>query len=125
MNRVLLLFLAVTTAHAHEGHKRPPASAESERRLVGEVVDLTCFLDHESRGEKHASCAKKCISAGNPVGILAGGKLYVVIRAEHEPPNELLAPFAGQMVVVTGRRIERAGLRAIDIEAVEAAPLKR
>jgi hypothetical protein len=87
----------------HEGHHA------SSGKLTGEVVDITCYLDHESHGEKHATCAQKRIEKGMPVGIVADGKLYVVIVSGHESPNAKLAPYAGKLVTVTGKRLERDG----------------
>ena len=86
-----------------------------------EVVDITCYLDHESKGDKHSSCAQKCIESGMPVGIVAAGKLYAVIVSSHESPNAKLAPFAGKLVTITGKVLERDGLRAVDMEDVQPA----
>jgi len=114
----LCALLLATSAWAHEGHH---AKKPADGKLTGEVVDITCYLDHESKGEKHASCAQKCIEKGLPVGIVADGKLYAVIVSSHEPPNAKLAPFAGKLVTITGKVLERDGLRAIDMEDVKPA----
>jgi hypothetical protein len=111
----LALVLVSAAALAHEGHH---ATKKSDARLTGEIVDITCYLDHESKGEKHASCARKCIEGGMPVGIIADGQLYVVIMSGHQSPNAKLAPYAGRLVSMSGKRIERDGLRAIDMEDV-------
>jgi hypothetical protein len=119
--RILSPFLLICTltgaAFAHEGHH----GKTTEGKLTGEVVDLTCYLDHESRGEKHASCAQKCIEKGMPVGIVADGKLYAVIVSSHESPNAKLAPYAGKVVTITGKVLEKEGMRAIDMEDVQPA----
>jgi hypothetical protein len=109
-----------TAAAAHEGHHHDDAAAASGK-LTGEVVDITCYVDHQSHGEKHAACAQKCISAGNPVGIVVAGKLYVVIQDNHESPNAKLAPFAGKLVTLTGKRLEKDGLHVFDLESVAPA----
>ena len=119
MTKVTFVFLLlVSAASAHEGHhaKRPAGG-----NLTGEIVDITCYLDHESKGEKHSACARKCIESGMPVGIVAGGKLYAVIVSSHESPNAKLAPYAGKLVTITGKVVERDGLRAIDMEDVQPA----
>lgn len=110
--------LAAGPATAHEGH----AHRAKDAPLVGEVVDITCYLDHESKGEKHATCAEKCITGGLPVGLLVGAKLYLIVMSDHTTPNAKLAPFAGKRVTVTGQRMERNGMRAIDLDTVELAP---
>ena len=104
-------------AAAHEGHEHPTTSA----KLTGEVVDITCLMDHDSRGDQHAACAQKCIAKGLPVGLLVGHKLYAVILSSHESPNETLAPFAGKLVTMTGTVVEKDGMRVIDMATVEPA----
>jgi hypothetical protein len=114
----LLLSLAAAPAFAHEGHH---GKKQPEGKLTGEVVDITCYLDHDSKGDKHASCAQKCIDKGMPVGLVADGKLYLVVVSSHESPNAKLAPFAGKMVTISGKQTERDGMRAIDMEDVQPA----
>ena len=113
----LFITALATTASAHEGHDKKAKTGT----LTGEVIDITCYLDHESSGEKHAACAQKCITAGNPVGILANDIVYVVVMGSHESPNAKLAPFAGKMVKVTGKQIEKDGIHAIDLETIAPA----
>jgi hypothetical protein len=114
----LVVMTSGAVAGAHEGHDHAAKSGT----LTGEVVDITCFMDHDSKGEKHAACAAKCIQQGLPAGLLVGNKLYVVILGNHQSPNEKLAPLAGKLVTMTGTIIEKDGLRAIDMESV--APQK-
>jgi hypothetical protein len=119
MNKLIVgiaLSLAAATAGAHEGHHHAKKTVD---KLTGEVIDITCYLDHDSVGAKHADCARKCIERGMPVGLLVNGKVYNVIVSSHESPNAKLAPFAGQVVTVTGKTIEKNGLRAIDMEDVQ------
>jgi hypothetical protein len=110
---VAALSLLAAVAGGHEGHH---AKAD---QLTGEVIDLTCYLDHGSVGPKHAECARKCIERGLPVGLLVNGKVYNVIISSHEAPNAKLAPYAGQMVTITGKTIVKNGTRAIDMEDVK------
>lgn len=92
-------------------------SADSDsgtKTVTGEVVDLMCYLDHGAKGEKHASCAQKCIKSGGPVGLLtSSGDLYLVI-GEHKPMNEELAPKAAQTVTLKGKVVERHGMKMIE-----------
>jgi hypothetical protein len=120
MNKSLVAFalsLAAATAGAHEGHHTKKAA----NKLTGEVIDITCFLDHDSVGAKHAGCARKCIESGMPVGLLVDGQVYNVIVSTHESANAKLAPYAGQIVTITGKTISKNGVRAIDMESVEPA----
>lgn len=113
----LVLALAAP-AMAHGDHDE-----SKEVNLTGEVVDLTCFMDHDSKGARHASCARKCIEKGMPVGLLSGDTLYTVIISSHESPNAKLAPLAGKMVTIHGAVTVKNGMHVIDMESVaEVSP---
>ncbi len=88
------------------------AGAET-KTVTGEVVDLMCYLDHGAKGEKHKSCAEKCIKSGGPVGLLSGEDLYLVI-GEHKPINDELAAKAAQNVTLKGKVVERNGMKMIE-----------
>jgi hypothetical protein len=111
-----------------DGAKKPAADAPKKAdKLTGEVVDITCFAQHEAKGDKHASCAAKCLAAGMPAGIVADGKLYVVTMKDHTAPNAKLAAWAGKEVTAMGARIEMSGAHIFEIDTVEpaAAPAKK
>ena len=94
------------------------ALAQENTSIKGEVVDLMCYLDHGAHGDKHASCAEKCIKSGGPVGILtADKKLYLVI-GEHKPMNDELAALAGKTVTLTGKVVSRDGMNMIESAVV-------
>ena len=110
--------------HGHGGHEHGhDASVLQEDTLTGEVVDVFCYLDHgeDGLGEKHASCAKKCIKSGLPVAIKVGDQLYLASLADHEPANALLADYAAQQVTVHGKVMERDNQKFIAISHVEQA----
>jgi hypothetical protein len=118
---MMALFLVAisSAASAHEGHHH---AKTKEVTLTGEVVDITCFVDHDGTGEKHASCAQKCISGGNPVGLLVKDTLYLIVMSSHEPPNAKMAPYAGKLVQVTGKAAAKNGIHVLDLETVADAP---
>jgi hypothetical protein len=93
----------------------PVSSARAQdQTLTGEVVDLMCYLDHGAKGEKHAGCAKTCISKGGPVGLLTtDGTLYLVI-GQHKPINDQLADVAAQTVTLKGKVVEKSGMKMIE-----------
>ncbi len=87
--------------------------------ITGEVVDLMCYLDHGARGEKHKSCAEKCIKSGGPVGLLTSdGQLYLVI-GEHKPMNKELAAKAADTITLKGKVVERNGMKMIENAEIE------
>jgi hypothetical protein len=91
-----------------------PSVRAEDQTLTGEVVDLMCYLDHGAKGDKHAGCAKTCISKGAPVGLLtADGKLYLVI-GQHKPINDQLAEVAAQTVTLKGKVVEKNGMKMIE-----------
>jgi hypothetical protein len=106
---------AITPAFAHEGedHKGETKS------ITGEVVDMACYVDHGATGEKHADCAKKCISMGLPVGIKStDGTTYLII-ADHKPMNKELAEYAAKTITVKGKVTERDGIHLIENAEIE------
>jgi hypothetical protein len=97
---------------AHEGEDH--AAKGEEKTVKGEVVDMACYVDHGATGEKHADCAKKCISMGLPVGIKGeDGKTYLLI-GEHKPMNSELAEYAAKTITVKGKFASRDGVNMIE-----------
>src|SRR5713101_2509442 len=112
------------TSHliAHEGHehgeKDAMASGET-KKITGEVIDMACYIDHNATGEKHADCAKKCISSGLPVGLKADdGKTYLLI-GEHKPLNSELAQYAAKKITVEGKVTSRDGVNMIEKAVIQ------
>jgi hypothetical protein len=103
--------------------EKPAAHAEKKAsdKITGEVVDITCYASHGAKGDKHASCAQKCLSAGMPAGILAEGKLYVATMKDHSAPTTKLSSLAGKMVTAVGSHFEKDGTHIFEIDTVEAA----
>ncbi|MBV9009581.1 MAG: hypothetical protein JO354_10520 [Verrucomicrobia bacterium] len=87
--------------------------ASATKEVTGEVVDMMCYVDHNAMGEKHASCAAKCIRGNGPVGIVSDGKAYIVV-GEHKPMNAELAEYAGKTVTIKGKMAERSGIAMIE-----------
>ena len=119
----VLLLAGAGAVWAHEGHEeQEEAMAPGEQELVGEVVDVNCYLSHgkEGLGAGHADCAKKCIKNGLPVAIKVGDKLYLATMADHTSANKALAQYAGQQIEVHGKVLEGDGQRLVAISAIEA-----
>ena len=103
----------------HEGHERKAGDADAAKdtkdvTIKGEVLDMACYIDHGATGEKHADCAKKCITSGLPVGIKGeDGKTYLLI-GEHKPMNTELAEYAAKTITVKGKLSSRDGINMIE-----------
>jgi hypothetical protein len=105
---------------AHPGHdeKEDPDKGET-KKISGEVVDMACYVDHNATGEKHADCAKKCITSGLPVGLKADdGKTYLLI-GEHKPLNSELAEYAAKKITVEGKVVSRDGINMIENAVIQ------
>jgi hypothetical protein len=98
-------------ALAEESKEKLDASAT--KTVTGEVVDLMCYADHNATGEKHASCAAKCIKGGGPVGIVSDGKAYLVV-GDHKPMNDQLSELAGKTVTLKGKIADRGGIAMLE-----------
>ena len=102
-------------AHSHEQQGRKAA------QITGLVVDIACFVGHDSSGPKHAKCAEACARAGNPLAIYdeATKTLYLPVSLDHKNPNTKLMKYIETKVKVAGTVMEKAGLKGIAIEKVE------
>lgn len=92
--------------------------------LTATVVDLSCKIVNNASGPDHTQCAQVCADKGQPLGLLASdGTFYVPVNAGMgaDGENKRLRPHAEQRVTVTGKVIERAGMKAIVIDEVRKA----
>ena len=114
---LLTLGAAAAIAHDHDGASAKSAAA-AKKTITGEVVDTGCYLSHGAKGEKHVSCANKCISQGMPMGLLTdNGTLYLItLNHDNADPYNGLKEQAGKKVSVTGTVMTRNGMKAIDAE---------
>ncbi|MBV9618825.1 MAG: hypothetical protein JO201_06395 [Verrucomicrobia bacterium] len=113
------LVFSLSNLLAHDAHEKDELAAGQTKKMSGEVVDLACYVDHNTTGEKHAGCARKCIESGLPVGLKADdGKTYLLI-GEHEPLNKELAEYAGKKITVEGKIVARDGINMIENAVVQ------
>jgi len=118
----LLGIMGAGAAFAWQAHSHEHQAGKSTQ-ITGQVVEIACFVGHDSSGPKHAKCAEACARAGNPLAIYdeTAKALYLPISLDHKNPNTKLMAFIEKKVKVTGTLMEKAGLRGIAIENVEAA----
>ena len=88
-------------------------AAAADKTLTGEIIDLMCYADHSSTGEKHAKCAATCIKGGGPVAILSDGKAYLVV-GDHKPMNDQLAEHAGKTITLKGKLASTGGISVLE-----------
>jgi len=121
---VLAVLVPAAAALAHDSHSMASMSGgKPQKSVTGELVDMGCYLGHAARGEKHVSCATKCINQGMPMGVLTStGTLYLVTldHGDYDPYTQLKA-MAGKNVTVTGAVLARSGMNAIEASKVQLA----
>ena len=92
--------------------------------LVGEIIDLSCYLQVGKHGDKHRDCGQKCARNGQPIGLLAeDGTVYTLIDEEHDPRRDGLTTFRQQaidnmanVVTVNGTLTEVEGQKAVYVQ---------
>lgn len=121
---VLGLALAVYALPALAGEAHHMAGQKVVKKSVtGEVVDTGCYLGHAARGDKHISCATKCLNQGMPMGLLtSNGTLYLVtLDHDNADPYNQLKTMVAKNVTVTGALLTRSGMKAIEASAIKVA----
>jgi hypothetical protein len=93
----------------------PPQVLAEHVTLQGEIIDPKCYLGamKPGGGKTHKACAMLCISGGVPPMLVtrdAGGHetFYLLATAESGVANDMVLPFVGDLVEVSGR-MERQG----------------
>lgn len=112
---------SVTTMASSIMGKPLPGKAITE---VGEIVDLSCYLQVGKHGDKHRDCGQKCARNGQPIGLLTkSGTLYTLMDEEHDPRRDGLTEFRKQaiehmasIVTVHGTLSEVEGHKAIYVQ---------
>lgn len=98
--------------------------------LEGRVVDVACFAKEgmAALARSHDECARMCLLAGSPIGILVGddpnATVYLVtIRGEgtsSQAANERLLRFVSREVRVEGRLVQRGQLKLLELQDVRS-----
>ena len=131
MSLALCSMLVAAVAFAHEGHddakgKGKGAAPAGAGSWTGEIVDATCYMDHEGKGDKHSSCASKCVANGTPMMLLMADGKAVLLTQPHEDTDGYAKAkdMAGKKVTITGKMTSRAGANAIVVSGCVAADAK-
>jgi len=92
---------------------------------VGEIIDISCYLQVGKHGDKHRDCGQKCARNGQPIGLLTkDGSVFTLMDEEHNPRRDGLTTFRKQaienmanIVKVHGTYSEVAGQKAIYVQS--------
>ncbi len=111
-----------TTMGAGVNGKPEPGKPVS---VTGEIIDMSCYLQLGKHGEKHVACGKKCLAAGQPIGLLAkDGSIYMLMEEEHDPRRDGQTPgfrkaatdHLGHIMEVTGTEASVGGHHGIYVQ---------
>jgi hypothetical protein len=119
MKRFLLL--AAVVAFGFTGTIDAQQAQPKDVTLTASVIDLSCKVVHNLEGPDHRMCAQVCADQGIPLALLGSdGQIYlpVTMAMPGHGDNERLKPFAEQQVQVTGKVLDRGGMKSIIIEDV-------
>ena len=94
--------------------------------VVGEIVDFSCYIQLGKHGEKHRSCGQKCVTNGQPIGLLAkDGALYMLMPEEHDPRRDggvdakaSASEHMGHIVEVKGTAASVGSYKAIYVQGL-------
>ena len=94
--------------------------------VVGEIVDLSCYVQLGKHGEAHRACGQKCVQNGQPIGLLTQtGTLYMLMPEEHDPRRDggvdakaSASDHMGHIVEVNGTEASVNGYRGIYVQGL-------
>ena len=97
--------------------------AAAPSMVIGEIVDIHCYMGNKTKGEDHKQCAQRCINEGLPIGLLTrNGQLYLLIRDEaYHAAYERLKAMVSDEARITGDICERGGVQTIIVREAESA----
>ena len=105
--------------HAKMAHAKAEDGIDS-RTVKGEVIDITCYVRHDSKGAEHIKCATVCANLGMPLGVLEDEteNVYLIIPSGHEDPKKAVMPFLGKKVKIDAILYTMGGLTGLEIESI-------
>ena len=92
--------------------------------VVGEIIDMSCYLQLGKHGEKHKSCGTKCVQNNQPIGVLTkDGTVYMLMEEEHDPRRDGAASIRkaaidhfAHIMTVNGTEADHGGYKAIYVQ---------
>jgi hypothetical protein len=121
------------SAGAQSGGTTAPKGPKRPIKVVGELLDMGCYISHGLRGPLHKECATKCLNAGVPMGVITADSTVYVLTQNHdramEPrsygtapdPYQQLKQMAAAQVEVLGLDWERGGVKFLEVKFAKAA----
>jgi hypothetical protein len=127
--RIILAAALVTafTLGAGPAGDTPAGKKNKPITVSGEILDLSCYLARGLNGPLHRDCAKQCLGAGVPMGLMTADSTLYLLTQNH---GRAMAPgsFAGMpdmyaqcrdwaalQVEVNGATAIRNGVRVLEV----------
>lgn len=119
LSGLLALVLCAGTAFAGEMKEKHEGKKDAGKTMKCEVIDVACYVAKGLHGESHQGCAAKCIGEGGELALLHEGNLYIPVDKDFKSARKLFLTKGGETVNVTGKKVEKSGLRYIIIDGAE------
>ena len=105
----------------HEGSHSQKGQKAELQTVTGEVVDLSCYLDHKAKGPSHKQCAISCAKKGLPMGILTKNNSLYLVLENHDNASAYkeTTKHAAETVIVKGKVYNLGGIQAIKVAEVK------
>lgn len=91
--------------------------------IKGEILDMSCYMDHDALGESHKKCAQGCLDKGLPAGILGeDGQVYLLVE-DHDASDayKTALQHAAEKITVSGTVVNKNGVQSLIVKEVNAA----
>ena len=96
-----------------------------QKTVEGQLIDMTCYVEHAGFGDAHRACALACAKSGMPMGLVdKHGALYLISGAGHVPlaeVNKALLSHLESTVTITGYFFEQHDVKLGAAERIEKA----
>ncbi|MCG2462244.1 hypothetical protein K8352_15900 [Flavobacteriaceae bacterium F89] len=97
------------------------AFAQSSETVKGEVLDMSCYVAKDAKGQGHKKCAQACLDKGLPAGILGeDGNVYLLVE-DHSAADAYKKAIghAAETVEISGKVVNKNGVNSLVVEKVE------
>jgi len=100
-----------------------PSPATAADTIVGEVLDMACFIPKGAKGPAHAKCAKSCAERGMPLGLLTDDNQVYLLYPKHgrEGAFDTVKKLAGAKAKLSGKVTDRLGMKGLEVHEATAA----
>jgi hypothetical protein len=127
-----ILFSNLSFGHGDEhkenshSHYTSHGSIEGKTEIIkGQLIGLTCFIKHSSKGSSHKDCFKDCAAKGLPIGVLTDdNKIYQISGEGHgdlKSTNKKFLRYAEESVIIKGQIFKKNGFNMIVVNGIKKA----